>query len=61
MGSALFDELVLRVESLLLAYRQVCAENRRLQEQVQHLTGQQQLVRSRVDSLIVRLEGLENP
>ena len=44
-----------RLENLLIRYREVCEENRRLQEQVTQLSEERTLVKGRVDALLVKL------
>jgi hypothetical protein len=59
MEQVLLEQLALRVEKLLAAYRGVVVENRRLQDRVQQLTEQQQAVRGRVDLLLAKLEEID--
>jgi len=58
MSAELFDELELRVTALLAALNELKLENDRLKEENVRLTEERGGFKSRIDSILKRLEGV---
>jgi cell division protein ZapB len=58
MSAELFDELELRVTALLAALNELKLENDRLKEENIRLTEERGGFKSRIDSILKRLEGV---
>jgi cell division septum initiation protein DivIVA len=55
------DELDGRLDRLIAAYSAAKEENRQLRDQLLAMEGHRQMLRSRLDNLIAKLEGVDNP
>jgi cell division protein ZapB len=58
METELFDTLEKRVESLLVAYQELQSDNLRMAEENHRLREERDGVKSRIDTILRKLEGI---
>lgn len=58
METELFDTLEKRVESLLVAYQELQSDNLRMTEENHRLREERDGVKSRIDTILRKLEGI---